>query len=107
MFTISLHCFVDGPVQKCVDGFLAARGVCLNDFLFPFWYAQGNEERAASVNVTVEDTGVGISDIDEALRIAGTSARLTPMNEHGMGLKRVIACSNFILLSALSSDILS
>ena len=49
------------------------------------------EERAASVNITVEDTGVGISDIDEALRIAGTSARLTPMNEHGMGLKQVIA----------------
>ena len=49
------------------------------------------EERGASVNITVEDTGVGISDIDEALRIAGTAARLTPMNEHGMGLKQAIA----------------
>ena len=49
------------------------------------------EECAANVNIAVEDTGVGISDLDEALRIAGTAVRLTPMNEHGMGLKQAIA----------------
>ena len=49
------------------------------------------EELADSVNITVEDSGGGIKDLDEAFRIAGMAGRQTPFNEHGMGLKQVIA----------------
>ena len=48
-------------------------------------------ERGGTVEITVEDTGSGIADIDSAMVIANTSGRQTTLNEHGQGLKQVIA----------------
>lgn len=48
-------------------------------------------ERGATVEITVEDTGNGIADVDNAMAIANTSCRQTVLNEHGQGLKQVIA----------------
>lgn len=47
--------------------------------------------RGDHVEVTVADTGIGILDLDAALRLGCKSAGETPLNEHGMGLKHALA----------------
>lgn len=43
------------------------------------------------VEVTVEDNGTGIKDLDNALTLAGMEGRESPLNEHGFGLKHALA----------------
>ena len=43
------------------------------------------------VEVTVEDGGTGIQNLDNALTLAGTDAPDSPLNEHGFGLKHALA----------------
>jgi len=49
---------------------------------------------AAKYQVTVEDTGRGIADLDEAFSIGGTEAKLSSLNEHGFGMKHALAAAN-------------
>ena len=43
------------------------------------------------VDITVEDGGTGIRDMNNALRLAGQAQQETPLNEHGFGLKHALA----------------
>lgn len=43
------------------------------------------------VEVTVEDGGTGIQNLDNALTLAGTDAPDSPLNEHGFGLKHALS----------------
>ena len=42
-------------------------------------------------DITVEDGGTGIQDLNNALRLAGQARKETPLNEHGFGLKHALA----------------
>ncbi len=46
------------------------------------------------VEVTIEDTGTGILDLDRAFRLGCTEAGESPLNEHGFGLKHAMASAN-------------
>jgi hypothetical protein len=46
------------------------------------------------VQVTVEDTGTGIPDLEAAFRLGDKSHRMSPLNEHGFGLKHALATAN-------------
>lgn len=48
-------------------------------------------EDGAMVRIRVEDTGSGIEDLENALRIAGDANRQTPLNEHGQGLDQTFS----------------
>lgn len=43
------------------------------------------------VEVTVEDNGTGIKNLDNALTLAGLEGRESPLNEHGFGMKHALA----------------
>ena len=43
------------------------------------------------VDITVEDGGTGIQDLNNTLRLAGQERKETPLNEHGCGLKHALA----------------
>lgn len=44
--------------------------------------------------ITVEDTGTGIYDLDVAFSIGATSAQDSSLNEHGFGMKHALAAAN-------------
>lgn len=44
--------------------------------------------------VKIEDSGTGIKNIDEALRIGAKSVQETTLNEHGFGLKHALAAAD-------------
>jgi len=46
------------------------------------------------VQITIEDTGTGIRDLDAAFTLGNQSAGETPLNEHGFGLKHALASAN-------------
>lgn len=43
------------------------------------------------VKITIEDNGSGIKNLHNALTLAGTACRETPLNEHGFGLKHALS----------------
>lgn len=45
----------------------------------------------STVEVTVEDGGTGIKDLDNAMTLAGTNARESVLNEHGFGMKHALS----------------
>ena len=47
-----------------------------------------------NVAVSIEDNGSGIADLTPVMRIGDTSARQSPLNEHGFGLKHALAHAN-------------
>lgn len=44
-----------------------------------------------TIEISVEDSGTGIKDLHNALTLAGTEGRESPLNEHGFGLKHALA----------------
>jgi hypothetical protein len=46
------------------------------------------------VDITIEDTGSGIENIDSAFTLGDRSSQQTPLNEHGFGLKHALASAN-------------
>lgn len=52
------------------------------------------EELDSGVCVTIEDTGTGIKNLDEAFTLGCQSAGESPLNEHGFGLKHALASAN-------------
>src|SRR5918911_5267749 len=46
------------------------------------------------IKVQVEDNGTGIEDFQPVIRLGDKSARQTPLNEHGFGLKHALATAN-------------
>ena len=52
------------------------------------------EEQGDHVDVMVRDNGTGIENMDAALTIAARSCAESTLNEHGMGLKHVLASIN-------------
>ncbi len=51
-------------------------------------------EREQTVFVSVEDTGSGIADLDNAFTLGGKADRQGPLNEHGFGMKHALASAN-------------
>lgn len=46
------------------------------------------------VRVTIEDSGVGISNLANAFRLGGKDSQEGPLNEHGFGMKHALASAN-------------
>lgn len=46
------------------------------------------------IKVTIEDSGTGIIDLNNAFRIGNKSAQESPLNEHGFGLKHALAAAD-------------
>lgn len=52
------------------------------------------EETRDRIRVLIEDTGSGIENFQAVLRIGDKSARQSPLNEHGFGLKHALASAD-------------
>lgn len=52
------------------------------------------ELESGNVGVTIEDTGTGIKDLNDAFTLGCQSAGESPLNEHGFGLKHALASAN-------------
>ncbi len=52
------------------------------------------EQAGGSIEVTVEDSGTGIRNLDAAFCLGNRSAAESPLNEHGFGLKHALASAN-------------
>lgn len=57
-------------------------------------YIRLHEASADRVFVSVEDTGSGIENLENAFRLGGTESPDTPLNEHGFGMKHALASAN-------------
>lgn len=81
-----------GPLQainELVDNSVSdLRGSKDTDGKNPHFIRITLEELGEMVGLTVEDSGSGIADLENALRVAGRDAPQTPLNEHGQGLKQ-------------------
>lgn len=53
-----------------------------------------NVQDDENINVIIEDTGTGILDLDNALKIGNKTAQESPLNEHGFGLKHALAAAD-------------
>lgn len=51
-------------------------------------------ENDNNIMVRIEDTGTGIVDLDNALKIGNKSVQESPLNEHGFGLKHALAAAD-------------
>lgn len=51
-------------------------------------------EKDGPVEVTIEDTGTGIKNLDAAFTLGGRAGAESPLNEHGFGLKHALASAN-------------
>lgn len=49
---------------------------------------------AGNVNVSIEDSGTGIKNLDAAFSMGDRSAAESPLNEHGFGIKHALASAN-------------
>ena len=79
------------PVQELVDNSISdfrAHPHAANPHLIRITL---KEDGGGAATLRVEDSGGGIADIENALRIAGDANRQTPLNEHGQGLDQVFA----------------
>lgn len=47
-----------------------------------------------SYKISIEDAGSGIVDFEPVMRLGDKSAQVTPLNEHGFGLKHALATAN-------------
>ena len=47
-----------------------------------------------AIKVTIEDSGTGIIDLNNAFRIGNKSSQESPLNEHGFGLKHALAAAD-------------
>lgn len=45
-------------------------------------------------NISIEDTGTGINDLNAAFSIGSRKAQETSLNEHGFGMKHALAAAN-------------
>ena len=52
------------------------------------------KEHPNEVAITIEDTGTGIKNLNNAFSLGGQSSRESPLNEHGFGFKHAIASAN-------------
>ncbi len=51
-------------------------------------------EKDGNVEVIIEDTGTGISNLDAAFTLGGRAGAESPLNEHGFGMKHALATAN-------------
>ncbi len=52
------------------------------------------ELESGKVEVTIEDTGTGIKDLNIAFTLGGRGSAESPFNEHGFGMKHALASAN-------------
>ena len=52
------------------------------------------KENNGDIEITIEDTGTGIKDIDKAFTLGEQSCSETSMNEHGFGMKHALATAD-------------
>lgn len=77
--------FIDNSVSNFTGNSLDTRNIILSlHELSP----NGN------VKVSIEDSGTGIKNIDEAFTLGSLAAGESPLNEHGFGLKHALASAN-------------
>ena len=53
-----------------------------------------NVENDNRINITIEDSGTGILNLDNAFKIGNKSSQETPLNEHGFGMKHALAAAD-------------
>src|SRR5438067_5111816 len=53
-----------------------------------------SDESVDKVEVTIEDQGTGIKNLNAAFCLGNTSSGETPLNEHGFGMKHALASAN-------------
>lgn len=51
-------------------------------------------QRNGNVQITIEDSGTGIKNLDVAFTLGGRMAAESPLNEHGFGMKHALASAN-------------
>lgn len=51
-------------------------------------------EKDGNVEISIEDTGTGIKNLDAAFTLGGRAGAESPLNEHGFGLKHALASAN-------------
>ncbi len=54
----------------------------------------GISEDTQKIKVIIEDTGTGIDNFNAVLKLGDKSARQSPLNEHGFGLKHALASAD-------------
>jgi hypothetical protein len=82
-----LHELIDNSISNFKDNVeLSQRTILINI----------NTENSESefVDITIEDTGTGIKNIDSSFTLGDRSSKQTPLNEHGFGLKHALASAN-------------
>lgn len=77
--------FVDNSISSFIANELATRNVIIRI-----------KELAPNgdVEITIEDSGTGIKDLDAAFTLGCQKAGESPLNEHGFGLKHALASAN-------------
>ncbi len=53
------------------------------------------KKKNKAYEITIEDTGTGIKNLEPVMRLGDKSVSETPLNEHGFGLKHALASANF------------
>lgn len=51
-------------------------------------------ENDSHINVKIEDSGTGIQNLDDSLKIGNKLTQESPLNEHGFGLKHALAAAD-------------
>ena len=51
-------------------------------------------ENDNKINITIEDSGTGIRNLDNAFKIGNKKSQETPLNEHGFGMKHALAAAD-------------
>lgn len=75
--------FVDNSVSNFLGNVPTARNIVVKF-----------EEKGSNVKVSIEDTGTGILDLDNAFKLGGNDKKDSPLNEHGFGMKHALASAN-------------
>lgn len=79
-----LHEFIDNSISN----FMGNDDVRTRNIIIGFMES-GND-----IEVTIEDHGTGIKDLDTAFCLGNTSGGDSPLNEHGFGMKHALASAN-------------
>ena len=78
-------------IHELIDNAVSNFRGCPNNESNPHMIRVTVSELGEDVELSVEDSGSGIVDLDNAFRVAGTDEQHTPLNEHGQGLKQSLA----------------
>lgn len=79
-------------VDNSISNFSANPNLAHRTILIHFDTSKLKSE--SNVKISVEDTGTGILELNEAFTLGSQEAKESPLNEHGFGLKHGLASAN-------------